>query len=536
MIAGALDGLDELRIGEILAVVIREQHEHRVLCVAIGLQPLAQAADEGVRLHGLRHGAGVLLFLRLGRVRHGAVVDHRAGTVQMGLRDVLLLRGVRPVAGIRDDEAEKRLVRDDLIIAAQELRIEHIVVHAEIAVVVIGLIAEVQVDLPAVINVRVGRVIGPGTVARVTKQIRQRIRQRMLGIIRVAHVMLRRDEAGVGRELRVERAGREEHRRVVIREIQALLLHPPEVGHILRRHEPVVHGLHHDEDQVLARKRAGHGRIGRRLRMGRIVVIQFRDTLIRRRVLRPERHGRAAHGVLVQAGQHQAAVGIAEVRIGVAERVVALCVVPGEVLAAVLVIAPVRQRIVDNDDARRARDRQHGGHDPAAAAGARLRHEDHGAEHHGHANGETEPLAFAQTEVGRADKPRAVAGIGEVGKGKARARQLVEHAVRNGQQHKRHERDQQKDAPTRSRQQRSDRRHRARPQQGKHQRLPRPERHVAHRAIEQTQGKIQKKIRQKRQQQAQPQRGRAQPPRALDRRGNGCHEHHPFGENRKAFA
>ena len=270
--------------------------------------------------------------------------------------------------------------------------------------------------------------------------------------------------------------------------------------------------------------------------MGRIVVIQLRDTLIRRRVLRPERHGRAAHGVLVQAGQHQAAVGIAEVRIGVAERVVALCVVPGEVLAAVLIIAPVRQRIVDNDDARRARDRQHGGHDPAAAAGARLRHEDHGAEHHGHANGETEPLAFPQTEVGRADKPRAVAGIGEVGKGKARARQLVEHAVRNGQQRKRHERDQQEDAPARSRQQRSDRRHRARPQQGKHQRLPRPERHVAHRAIEQTQGKIQKKIRQKRQQQAQPQRGRAQPPRALDRRGNGCHEHHPFGENRKAFA
>ena len=110
MIAGALDGLDELRIGEILAVVIREQHEHRVLGVAVGLQPLAQAADESVRLHGLRHGAGVLLFLRLGRVRYGAVVDHRAGTVQMGLRDVLLLRSVRPVAGIRDDEAEKRLV------------------------------------------------------------------------------------------------------------------------------------------------------------------------------------------------------------------------------------------------------------------------------------------------------------------------------------------------------------------------------------------------------------------------------------------
>ena len=97
--------------------------------------------------------------------------------------------------------------RDDLVITAQELRIEHVVVHAEIAVVVIGLIAEVQVDLPAVINVRVGRVIGPGAVARVTKQVRQRIRQRMLGVIRVAHMILRRDEAGVRRKLRVKRAG-----------------------------------------------------------------------------------------------------------------------------------------------------------------------------------------------------------------------------------------------------------------------------------------------------------------------------------------
>ena len=207
MIAGTLDGLDELRIGEILAVVIREQHEHRVLGVAISLQLLAQAADESVRLHGLRHGAGVLLFLRLSRVRHGAVVDRRTGLLQVRVRDVLLLRGVRPVAGIRDDEAEKRLVRDDLVITAQELRIEHVVVHAEIAVVTIGFIAEVQMDLPAVINVRIGRVIGPGAVARVTKQVRQRIRQRMLSVIRVAHMILRRDEAGVRRKLRVKRAG-----------------------------------------------------------------------------------------------------------------------------------------------------------------------------------------------------------------------------------------------------------------------------------------------------------------------------------------
>ena len=67
-------------IGKILAVVVCEQHEHRILGVAVGLQPLTQTADKGVRLHGLRHGAGVLLLLRLGRVRHGAVVDHRAGT------------------------------------------------------------------------------------------------------------------------------------------------------------------------------------------------------------------------------------------------------------------------------------------------------------------------------------------------------------------------------------------------------------------------------------------------------------------------
>ena len=204
--------------------MVCEQHEHRILGVAIGLQPLTQAADKGVRLHGLRHGAGVLLLLRLGRVRHGAVVDHRAGTVQMGLRDVLLLRSVRPVAGIRDDEAEKRLVRDDLVISVEHLRIQHIAVHIEYRGIVVRLVAEVQVDLSAVINVRVGRVIGPGAVARVTKQVRQRIRQRMLGVIRVAHLILRRDHAGIRGKLRVERCRREKDRRVVIPEIHALLL------------------------------------------------------------------------------------------------------------------------------------------------------------------------------------------------------------------------------------------------------------------------------------------------------------------------
>ena len=371
--------------------------------------------------------------------------------------------------------------------------------------------------------------IGPGAVARVTKQVRQRIRQRMLGVIRVAHLILRRDHAGIRGKLRVERCRREEDRRVVIPEIHALLLQPVEIRHILRRHEPVVDGFHHDQDQVLARKRAGHQRVGRLLRVGRVVVVQLRDPLSVRRRLRPDRHDRAAHRVLVQTGEHQAAVGVGKLRIGICKRVVALGIVPCEILTMLHGAALGHQHGMHGENTHRTRDRQHGGHDPAAAAGARLRREDHGAEHQRETHGDAQPLPHLEVKIRRADKPRAVASISEIGKGKARARQLIEHAVRDRQQRKRHERDQQEDAPPRPRQQRSDRRHRARPQQGEHQRLPRPERHVAHRAIEQAQGKIQKKIRQKSRQQAQPQRGRAQPPRTLDRRRNGCHGKHPFG-------
>lgn len=533
MIRGALDGIDEVRIGKILAVVIREQHEHGVLCVAVRLQPLAQPADERIRFHRLRHGAGVLLLLRLGRIRHGAVVDHGTGALEVRLRNVLLLGRIRPVAGIRDEEAEKRLVRDDLVIAAQELRIEHIVVHAQIGIVIVGFVAEVQMDLPAVINAGGGSVIGLGAVARITKQVRQRIRQRMLGVIRIAHMILRRDEAGVRRKLRVERAGREEHGRIIIGEIQALPLHLPEVWHIFRRHEPVVGRLHHDQDQVLARERAGHGRVGRLLRVGRIIVVQLRDARIRRRGLRPERHGCAAHGILIQAGQHQTAVGVAKLRVNVLDRVVASGVIPGEILVVVLVVAPVQLRAVHDQNARRTHDRQYGGHDPAAAAGALLRREDHGAEHQRQTHRKADPLPRLEPEIGRAEKARAVAGIREVGKRKARTRQLIKHAVRNTQQRKRHERDQQEDPPARPRQQRRDRGHSTRPQQRKHQRLPRPERHIAHIAVKQTQREIQQIIRQKRQQQTQPQRVRAQPPRALDRRKNGRHEKHPFRKSKK---
>ena len=187
--------------------MVCEQHEHRILGMAISLQPLTQTADKGVRLHGLRHGAGVLLLLRLGRVRHGAVVDHRAGAREVRRRDGVLLLGVRPVAGIRDDEAEKRLVRDDPVIPVEHLRIQHITVHIEYRGVVVRLVAEVQMDLSAVIDVRIGRMEGSCAIARIAEAVRQRIRQRMLGVIRVAHMILRRDEAGVRRKLRVKRAG-----------------------------------------------------------------------------------------------------------------------------------------------------------------------------------------------------------------------------------------------------------------------------------------------------------------------------------------
>ena len=207
-------------------------------------------------------------------------------------------------------------------------------------------------------------------------------------------------------------------------------------------------------------------------------------------------------------------------------------VIPRKILIVLHDAALRHLRGVHDKNTRCARGSQHSGRDSSAAANVRLRREDHGAEHHGQTHGETEPLAFPQAEVGRADKPYAVAGIRKIGKGKARARQLIEHAVRDRQQRKRHERDQQEDTPPRSRQQRSDCGHRTRPQQREHQRLPRPERHIAHRAVKQTQGKIQKKIRQKCQQQAQPQRGRAQAPHTLDRRRNGCHGKHPFGTSR----
>lgn len=343
---------------------------------------------------------------------------------------------------------------------------------------------------------------GSCAIARIAEAVRQRIRQRMLTVVRIAHLILRRDHAGIRRKLRVERCRREEDRRVVIPEIHALLLQPVEIRHILRRHEPVVNGFHHDQDQVLARKRTGHGRIGRLLRVGRVVVVQLRDALIRRRVLRPDRHDRAAHRVLVQAGQQQAAVGVGKFRIGICKRVVALGIIPRKILIVLHDAAPGHLRGMHDKNARYACSGQHSGRDPSAAANVRLRREDHGAEHQRETHGDAQPLPHLEVKIRRADKPRAVASISEIGKGKARARQLIEHAVRDRQQRKRHERDQQEDAPPRPRQQRSDRRHRARPQQGEHQRLPRPERHVAHRAIEQAQGKIQKKIRQKSRQQA----------------------------------
>ena len=79
-------------------------------------------------------------------------------------------------------------------------------------------------DLSAVIDVRIGRMEGSCAIARIAEAVRQRIRQRMLTVVRIAHLILRRDHAGIRRKLRVERCRREEDRRVVIPEIHALLL------------------------------------------------------------------------------------------------------------------------------------------------------------------------------------------------------------------------------------------------------------------------------------------------------------------------
>ena len=169
--------------------------------------------------------------------------------------------------------------------------------------------------LPPAVNPGAGRVERAHGVALLGELVGQGEGEAVGGVDTAGEPRHRGEQPCLGDELRGEGARRQEQGRVVVHKVGALLLQGVQVGHVLWGEEPGVDGLQHHHQQALALVKAGVFILPADL-PGALLIELVQAVQIHGAGLQAKGHHKVPDGVLVQAGQQQAAVGIGKILVG----------------------------------------------------------------------------------------------------------------------------------------------------------------------------------------------------------------------------
>ncbi len=278
----------------------------------------------------MSNGIGILLHVVFGAF-HLVFPYRRFRFFHMRIGDIAEILRIGSVAGIGDQETEKRIVTDHFVVAADHLAVQHIVRHVHGVHIVIGFKAKIGMNGSPAVDLAAGGMEGVRRISAVTELVGQTQRKRMRGIGIAADPLFGRNESRLGQDLRIERCCRQKQRCIEVFKIDPFLLYLIQVRCVLLGDHPAVHGFHHHHDQVFSLHDSGH----------LILTADLRGTLIIKTVqcrhidsvgVVPQCHLCVAVSILIQPRHHEATVGIRKEPICLGFGLTVIDLIPGHMI------------------------------------------------------------------------------------------------------------------------------------------------------------------------------------------------------------
>ena len=404
--------------------MIRKEYQYGIVQGSVRLHLFYQLPDEGIRLHGMGHRPPILIKI-CPLCRDGAGVNCPGNVFPVPLTDVVHLLGIWPVAGIGQDKVKIVFRRHHVGIAVHHLTVPLVVLHAHVYKAVVLFVAPVGVDQPTAVYFGTGGVEGVCRISGIFEEVRQRIGKAVAAVRLGADAVGGRDQPGIDGILRAEGSGGNKHGGKVILKIDALLLKPVEIGHIVLGEQPCINGFQQEQHHVLPLKGTGHFivRMHRFLPLGIVRIQLVIGHAVSEGILDAEGHIKAAEQILIAASHIKAAVCVRKVCIN---SLVRIRLVGG---------VPCKRTVVRfPHGAVQVPDSRHGGSDHQKPDHGTIKPVSFFGKQHGQQYRQQNPPSHRKqkslpvVQTGKAEKFCAVSRIGKVGKRKNTAENGVHGA------------------------------------------------------------------------------------------------------------